>query len=281
MSTLTTIQAADLITDSRADINDNFSALNTDKMETSVLDTDTTLAANSDAKIPSQKAVKSYVDAGGNVNASETNKGIVEEATDAEVTAGTATGGTGAKLFVTPTKLATHLSTLAYSKVSFDGLTDTDANFTSATEAAILTASLAGGALGTNKIIRGRVYVTNWQTDDETVRLTLRLKYGATTICTAVIDATSTVSANTLNGYIDFVVMGDGTTSAQTGLIHLFLSEKTLDPLNASNGCNHIVSGTATEDSTTTLTLQLTADWDVGGAGRVLSTSIAYMEVVR
>jgi hypothetical protein len=42
-------------------------------------------------------------------NASETVKGVVEEATDAEVTAGTATGATGAKLFVTPAKLQTAL----------------------------------------------------------------------------------------------------------------------------------------------------------------------------
>lgn len=63
MSTITTINASDQITDSRAVINTNFSNLNTDKIETSVIDTDTTLAANSDAKIPSQKAVKAYVDA--------------------------------------------------------------------------------------------------------------------------------------------------------------------------------------------------------------------------
>ncbi len=66
MSTLTTIQASDLITNSRADINNNFSALNTDKMETSVLDTDTSLAANSDSKVATQKAVKTYIDTGGN-----------------------------------------------------------------------------------------------------------------------------------------------------------------------------------------------------------------------
>lgn len=40
-------------------------------------------------------------------NASETVKGIVEEATDTEMQAGTASGGTGAKLFSTPAKLAT------------------------------------------------------------------------------------------------------------------------------------------------------------------------------
>lgn len=40
-------------------------------------------------------------------NASETIQGVVEEGTDAELQAGTAAGGTGARLFVNPFKLAT------------------------------------------------------------------------------------------------------------------------------------------------------------------------------
>lgn len=68
MASITTINATDLITDSRTVINTNFSNLNSDKIETSYLDTDTTLAANSDTKIPSQKAVKAYVDAGGSAS---------------------------------------------------------------------------------------------------------------------------------------------------------------------------------------------------------------------
>lgn len=51
------------------------------------------------------------IEAVGAPDASETVKGIFEEATDAEVTAGTATGGTGAKLAITPTKLLTYLAT--------------------------------------------------------------------------------------------------------------------------------------------------------------------------
>ena len=117
MSTITTINGSDAITDSRTVINTNFSNLNTDKIETSYLDTDTTLAANSDTKIPSQKAVKTYIDTSGGANASETARGIVEEATDAEVTAGTATGGTGAKLIITPAKLATRLTATALNPV--------------------------------------------------------------------------------------------------------------------------------------------------------------------
>lgn len=79
MSTITTIASSDLITDSRAVINTNFSNLNTDKIETSYLDTDTTLAANSDSKIATQKAVKAYVDTGGGaLDASTTVKGITK-----------------------------------------------------------------------------------------------------------------------------------------------------------------------------------------------------------
>lgn len=49
--------------------------------------------------------------AAGAANAGESTKGLVEEATDAEVTAGTATGSTGAKLAITPAKLLTYLRT--------------------------------------------------------------------------------------------------------------------------------------------------------------------------
>lgn len=105
MATIVTIASGDLISNSRADLNTNFSNLNSDKIETSALDTDTSLAANSDAKIATQKAVKAYVDTGGNSNASTTVRGIVEEATEAEAAAGTAAGATGARLFVNPSTL--------------------------------------------------------------------------------------------------------------------------------------------------------------------------------
>lgn len=65
MATIVTLQSTDQITNSRADINTSLQNLNSDKIETSAIDTDTALAANSDSKIPSQKAVKAYVDAGG------------------------------------------------------------------------------------------------------------------------------------------------------------------------------------------------------------------------
>lgn len=144
MASITTINATDLITDSRAVINTNLANLNTDKIETSYLDTDTTLAANSDTKIPSQKAVKAYVDTGGNANASETVRGIVEEATDAEVTAGTATGATGAKLFVSPAKLATKLTAIGHTVRTYN-LADSPATWTKPTGLVAIRVQVWGG----------------------------------------------------------------------------------------------------------------------------------------
>lgn len=73
------------------------------KLATSYLDTDITLAANSDVKIPSQKAIKAYVDALV-VAANETTSGILEVATNAETIAGTLD-----TKIITPLKLATNL----------------------------------------------------------------------------------------------------------------------------------------------------------------------------
>jgi len=58
------------------------------------------------------------------VNASETVKGIAEEATDAEVLAGTATGATGAKLFVTPKKLYDNLPNMTGGNLTFSATAD-------------------------------------------------------------------------------------------------------------------------------------------------------------
>jgi len=149
--------------------NANLANLNSDKMETSVLDTDTTLAANSDLKVATQKAVKAYVDTGGNVNASETTKGIVEEASDAEVTAGTATGATGAKLFVTPAKLATNLgTTVADTTALKSGLQQTVGAISNATVKLYYNVhalfSLYMGETLDNTITR----FTNWERTDAT-----------------------------------------------------------------------------------------------------------------
>lgn len=97
MATITTINQDDLISDSRTDINTNFSNLNNDKIETSVIDTDTTLAANSDSKIATQKAVKTFVEA----NVNPTGRSWNEYAADAGATDAYAITLTGLSAYTT------------------------------------------------------------------------------------------------------------------------------------------------------------------------------------
>lgn len=154
MSTITTINASDQITNSRTVINTNFSNLNTDKIETSVIDTDTALAANSDSKIPSQKAVKAYVDGSASGNASTTQRGVAEEATQAEVDAGTATGSTGARLFINPSTSTTKFATTqVFSGTAPTSFTDLDLSSTVGAKQRVvlikITCSTAGGTIYT------------------------------------------------------------------------------------------------------------------------------------
>jgi len=105
MAVITTISATDAVTSSRTVLNANMANLNADKIETSVLDTDTALTANSDTKVATQRAVKAYVDGVGVSTATTLVRGTVEIATQGEVDAGTAIGATGASLVVTPATL--------------------------------------------------------------------------------------------------------------------------------------------------------------------------------
>jgi hypothetical protein len=145
MSTIANINGIDLITDSRADINNNFSALNADKVETSVIDDDSTLSANSSSRIPTQRAVKAYTDSGGNVNATETTKGIVEIATQAEVDAGTATGATGASLVVTPETFAASAALSTAPVVNVYEVGDSPATWTKPTGLKYVVVKVQGG----------------------------------------------------------------------------------------------------------------------------------------
>ena len=268
MSTITTIAAGDLISDSRAVINTNFSNLNTDKEEASKKDTDTTMAANSDTKYPSQKAVKTYIDTSGGANASETARGIVEEATDAEVTAGTATGGTGAKLFITPAKLVTQALAKVASSAALLEASGADVNITNTvTETNIFSVSIPAGRLSTNKAVRGYVHITNARFLDTSAILTLRLKYGGTTLITMAIDP-SAATGGSHKGELHFMLFANAATNAQSAFLRARLRVETLDPADATQEDHMEASavGTATEDSTGALNLVLSAQWATADA---------------
>ena len=86
------------------------------------------------------------------IPATETAKGVVEEATDAEVTAGTATGATGAKLFITPAKLATRFISAATNPV-VRAFSTTSGTFTVTIASPAVFTKVSHGLLTTEKVI--------------------------------------------------------------------------------------------------------------------------------
>jgi len=104
LTTLTTTANSNLV----SAINEVNSGLAT-KIPTSYLDTDTSLTANSDSKIATQKATRAYVLANVTPSATETVQGKAEIATQAETNT-----GTDDTRFVTPLKLKTNLATYGY-----------------------------------------------------------------------------------------------------------------------------------------------------------------------
>lgn len=283
MSTITTINASDQITNSRAVINTNFSNLNSDKIETSYLDTDTTLAANSDAKIPTQKAVKAYVDAGGNVNASTTNRGIVEEATQAEADAGTATGGTGARLFINPSVAASaNTKGLVYKKKLEVDTTEITVSSNSS-EATLFDYTVPANTLGTNNAIRFKMYLSALDLDTAG-EVVFRFKYGGTTIGSIDINfSTSPLPAN-VRGVVEGIIVADGATDAQKGFLSFHASAPggeigSQANVGYTNGAGY-GNGTATVDSTSSQTMLVSVDFSTAVASNNVTAEFWVVELI-
>lgn len=151
------------------------------------------------------------------VNGSTTVAGIFEAATSSEVTSGTATGGTGAALVVTP-------DVLASSTPVFDGSGLTNiprwltsgapATTTTNTTATVLTYALAGGTLSTNKGVRIRVAVQVAVTASNGSAI-YTVQYGGTTIGTLGYSGNSGTPTVTAVSIIDITLLGSGATGTQ------------------------------------------------------------------
>lgn len=197
------------------------------------------------------------------VNASTTAAGIVELATAAQVTAGTATGETGAKLAVTPDALASSTPVFNASALTsvpsgkLDMITTDVTNYSSTAENTVVSYSLAGGVLGTNNAVKVTIHLPEVKGFNNGT-VTFRFKYGATTLITKAFGAGSTFS---LSGKIEFILAGAGTTGTQNGSIFASLSSDALSPsaTTMTQYPSFCSQGTSSIDSTTSQTIAVTA----------------------
>ena len=178
------------------------------------------------------------------VNASTTAAGIVELATTAQVTAGTATGETGAALVVTPDGLAA--STPVFNGSGITAIprwlaSGAPGTVVSNTTTNVLTYAVAGGTLGTDKGIRVRYTVRDIESSGVSgVALSANVTYGGTSLGSWSITAAG--GNRTIDIITEAIIFGAGTTGTQR-----------VNAISCANNSLHVVAlsyGTASVDST-------------------------------
>lgn len=144
------------------------------------------------------------------------------------------------------------------------------------TETALISATVPGGTLGVDDGIRIISYCENLSnTGGHT--LTVRLKYGATTVGSIAIDPAGTVA---LYGKIEAGIIGNGTTNSQQGFLLVTFSDDTTTASAAEEfiWAKPASAMTATEDSTLALTLQLTVEWSSASSSDTIDSMLSTME---
>lgn len=226
---------------------------------------------------------------------STTTKGVFELATTAEISAGTATGATGANLVVPASavgaagadKLVQYTAAGLYpaangslitavvpsvaTKIAVSASDTTSPSDT--VENTVYSQSVAGGVLSTANALRLTLYFDTF-TMTSNGTFTWRFKYGGTTLATLTV-ASATITSG--KGKAEFVLMGSGATNTQEG--HAML-EARVDGVSTTN-INYQSSGTAAEDSTGALNVVVTTQsQNTGTLSGVVTIKAAVLEKI-
>ena len=207
-----------------------------------------------------------------NANGSTTVAGIFEAATSSEVTAGTATGGTGAALVVTP-------DALAASTPVFDGSGLTNvvkmtrlAGYTPAsntTENTVYSTTINANSLSSNGYILVRtpaILVSNATAET----FTIKLKFGGTTLFTTTLITNAVGGGNnvTAQGVLEGWIINNAATNSQNVSLHFAGGAN----INASSNLTPFVwtapgDTTSAIDTTSNQTLTMTVTRTNGSGG--------------
>lgn len=211
-------------------------------------------------------------------NASSTVAGIVEMATAAEITAGTAAGGTGALLAIGPDQLA--LSTPVFNG---SGLTNTVQGFLAAsvsnnsvtnttTETDLFVQAIAANIIGTNKAIRFRCAIQlSWSGNGSYVDL--RIKFGGSTLWTIRYDPAAPAS-QTGTLILEGVIQGAGATNSQEWNMQANITGMS-DPSALATLIQNNV-GTSAIDTTASQDLVISAQWE-NASSNLTATILHYL----
>lgn len=127
--------------------------------------------------------------------------------------------------------------------------------YATSTETSIGSFSLAGGSLGTNNYVK--IEIPFQDLDVGNARsMTVRLKYGSTTVCSAA--ATSSGTFVNVAGTITAYLMASGATNTQKGNLQVLGLERNVIDTSIDYAISLYDDGTAAEDSTAAKTVDVT-----------------------
>lgn len=161
--------------------------------------------------------------------------------------------------------------TIGISKVSLVTSNVTVADTT--TETDLISVTIAGGILGTANGVRARLMISAAGVTG-TPTLTLRLKYGATTLATITLSTLISLKP----AYIDVLLLATGATNSQEALFSINQFYSSITNVNQLNSQAEV--GTSSEDSTTDKTLKVTAQWGTASASNTLTLAHALIEKI-
>lgn len=155
----------------------------------------------------------------------------------------------------------------------------TDVTLTaSTTETTLFTLTVPGNALGSTGCVSGKIYLSSVGVNNG-ASLTLRLKYGGTTIATASATSNGTTS---MAGEITFDVINASATNSQEGSI--FMKASASDIYNGGSvGLAKgfiMASGTAAVDSTSDQTLAVTAQFSSSSGNNTITAAYGFLELI-
>lgn len=152
----------------------------------------------------------------------------------------------------------------------------------STAETTLLTTTIPGGTLSTGNAVRFKIFFSTLVLSD-TKTLTLRLKYGATTMATRVLTYDGTGAQYNFNiGYIEGFLFANASASAQHGHIMIIASASN-ESFSDAGAAQFFASatGTATETSSGDLTLAVTAQFNNSSSTDALTTQFSIIERIQ
>lgn len=139
-------------------------------------------------------------------------------------------------------------------------------------EMTIYTKAIAGGTLSTNRLLRLTIVCTQQNATGSSRDLTIRAKYGATTVGTAIVTFSGNATAR--QGVIEVVLHANNATNAQLGRVK---GDFAIDAV-AGGDLHGIGGGTAAIDSTASQNLVVTVQHEIANASITFTMNAATLE---